>query len=523
MSAAPEDLAEPELDRRLRRVDWRFLLPTPHPRRTLFLASGMLADALALVSGEVVSEAEPGSCDLAVAQDPDEATLARLWTALRPGGACVTEWRRPRVRGAARASAALAAAGFEQVACYWPWPASSAGRPRYWIPLDAPGAAAYLRARDAAAGNRLQRLAAATARRARDAALTLGYTPPVWGIALRPPAGADAPAAWLRAGWSQWGLGAPPTKLSRLLLTGGPRSVSKVVTLVFDEPDPHPRLAIKAPRVPASFLPLRREAAALEALGRRAPSARRSGVPRYLFLREDGGVPLVGESAVVGRPLELLLTRDSLRSWAMQGTDWLVDLAGSAPARSAAQCWHAVVQPVLGDIAAAFGPVLDPGSLERAAGVLRELGDLPPVCEQRDFAPWNVLVSADGELAVLDWESAAVEGLPALDLLYFLAHLTFNVDRATRFEDRIASHRRALDPATPTGAVRRDCLARYFERLGLAPAQLRPLQVLVWLIHARSDFQHFVADAGGPPSTEMLRRSLFLALWREEMRVVTNG
>jgi hypothetical protein len=312
-------------------------------------------------------------------------------------------------------------------------------------------------------------------------------------------------------------------KLSRLLLTGGPRSVSKVVTLVFDEPDPHPRLAIKSPRAPDSFLPLRREAAALEALGRRAPSARPPGVPRFLFLREHAGVPLVGESAVVGRPLELLLTRETLRSWAMQGADWLVGLAGSAPPRPAAQCWQAVVQPVLSDIAAAFGPVLDPGSLARAEAVLRELGDLPSVCEQRDFAPWNVFVSADGQLAVLDWESAAVEGLPALDLLYFLAHLTFNVDRATRFEDRVAVHRHALDPATPAGAVRRDCLARYFDRLGVAPAQLRPLQVLVWLIHARSDFHHFVADAGGPPSTELLRRSLFLALWREEMRVVTHG
>jgi len=517
------DLAEAELDRRLRRADWRFLLPTPNPRRTLCLATGPLADAVALVSDEVVSAAEPESCDLVVAQDPDSATLERLRLALRPGGACYTEWRRRRVRGAVRTTAALNAAGFEQIACYWPWPSSFTARPRYWIPLDAPGAAAYVRSRDAVAGNRLQRLAAAAAHRARDAALTLGYTPPVCAIGLRPPASADAPTAWLRAGWPEWGLGAPPAKLSRLLLTGGPRSVSKAVTLVFDEPDPHPHLAIKSPRVAASFVPLRREAAALEALGRRAPSARAPGVPRYLFLREVDGVPVVGESAVVGRPLELVLTAETLRSWAMHGADWLVGLTSGAPPRPAAYWWQAIVRPALADVAASFGPVMEPGILESAEAVLRELGDLPPVCEQRDFAPWNVFVTADGQLAVLDWESAAIEGLPALDLLYFLAYLTFNVDRAIRVEDRVAAHRRALDPATTAGAVRRDCLARYFDRLGLAPSQLRPLQVLVWLIHARSDFQHFVADAGGPPPVDALRRSLFLALWREEMRFVTNG
>jgi hypothetical protein len=45
--------------------------------------------------------------------------------------------------------------------------------------------------------------------------------------------------------------------------------------------------------------------------------------------------------------------------------------------------------------------------------------------------------------------------------------------------------------------------------------------VLVWLVHARSEFLHFAADAAGHPDAAALRRSLFLALWQEEMRHVT--
>jgi hypothetical protein len=220
----------------------------------------------------------------------------------------------------------------------------------------------------------------------------------------------------------------------------------------------------------------------------------------------------------------MLLSPATLRSWATQGADWLVSLVAGDPPRAAAYWWRTIVQPAIADFAASFGPVVaDPTALQRAEAVLREIGELPSACEQRDFAPWNVFVSADGQLAVLDWESAVVEGLPALDLLYFLAHLTFNVDQAERLEDRVVSYRRALDPATTTGAVRRACLSRYCERLGLAQAQLRPLRVLVWLIHARSEFERFAADAGGRPEAGVLRRSLFLALWHEELRHVADG
>jgi aminoglycoside phosphotransferase (APT) family kinase protein len=123
-----------------------------------------------------------------------------------------------------------------------------------------------------------------------------------------------------------------------------------------------------------------------------------------------------------------------------------------------------------------------------------------------------------GGLGVLDWESAEPEGLPALDLLYFLAYASFAADRARDRDTRVASYRRSLDPGTRTGAVRRECLARYMAAQGLDPAQLRPLRALVWLMHTPSDFRHAAADAGGPPPSAALGRSLFLALWTEELR-----
>jgi hypothetical protein len=66
-------------------------------------------------------------------------------------------------------------------------------------------------------------------------------------------------------------------------------------------------------------------------------------------------------------------------------------------------------------------------------------------------------------------------------------------------------------------------VTRYLDALSVDPTQLAPLRVLLWLIHAESDFRHAAADAAGPPAHKVLARSLFLALWAEEVRQAAGG
>jgi hypothetical protein len=513
---------EQGLNARLRRVDWRFLLPSPRPRRALCRAAAPLADAVASIADQVVTHGSGSDCDLVVGTDPDAATLAELHDALAPGGTCYTEWH-PRIGGAPKVERVLRAAGFEDIACYRPWPAAGAS-PVFWIPVGARGASAYVRSRQRLRGGRVRRLLTESRRHARD--LLLGRLGgPICALARRagtPASGELAPSAWLRDGWPHWGLGDAPGRLSTLLVTGGPRSVSKVVVLAFAEPSPVPLVAVKAPRVNEASAGVRREGDALASLAARRLGGV-PGVPRLLVRRQVGGVPLVGESAIVGRPLEALLTRRSLGPWSWKVADWLAALASGEPPRSSSHWREAIVEPVLARFVDVFGGLVDQGLLREGEAILGGLGALQAVPEQRDFGPWNVLVTPAGEIAVLDWESADVDGLPGLDLLYYLAYAAFNVDGASDRERRVASYRRSLDAATPTGAIRRDCLARYCGSLGLDPAQLGPLRALVWLIHAQSDARHAAADVGGVPPAELLSRSLFLALWEEEVRHIAGG
>jgi hypothetical protein len=516
------EAVEREVNARLRRVDWRFLLPSPRPARVLCLAGPVLTAAVASIAGEVVTDGTTGDCDLAVAEDPDPLVLARLYQGVRPGGSCYTEWH-VSVGGTRRIERTLKAAGFSEVACYRPWPGSAA-LPVYWIPIGASGPSSYVRSRRWLRGGRVRRILAGAAGTARVLAKGRA-TSRICAIARRP-GGASArgtdPAGWLSDSWSAWGLGRGPERLSTLLVTGGPRSVSKVVLLAFPEGRSAPQVAIKAPRVEEAASGVRREGAALARLaadhGGPIP-----GVPRLLEVREVDGVPLVAESALPGRPLESLLAPANLRAWSATVADWLARLAAGRPVAPAASVRERLVEPLLGRFAGLFGRVVDPGLLRESEEIVRAVGALPQVSEQRDFGPWNVLVTPGGELAVLDWESAEMDGLPVLDLLYYLAYASFGVDRARDTRSRVGSYRRLLDPRTRTGGVHRDCVARYVEATGLAGVPLAPLRVLLWLIHAPSEFRHAAADAGGPPPDDVLARSLFLRLWQEEVRRASRG
>src|SRR5262249_5607527 len=156
------------------------------------------------------------------------------------------------------------------------------------------------------------------------------------------------------------------------------------------------------------------------------------------------------------------------------------------------------------------------GRIDQARRILATLPELPSVCEQRDFSPWNVLLTPSGELAVVDWESAELDGLPGMDLLYFLINLGFSLDAARRSGPSRESYRASTDPASPRGALAARCLSDYFGRLGLPRSALRPLRLLTCLVHSDSEHARLQADHGPTPDRERLREAVFVQLFDEE-------
>jgi hypothetical protein len=519
--SAPE-LPEALLNPRLRRVDWRFLLPAPRFRRAICFADGALRDGVALVADEVVSrDSRPsGTCDLAVVSEPAASTLRSAAAALEPGGVCYVESTRSGPGGRRRLAERLREAGLVDARSFLAW--HSADRASVWVPLQSPEAVRYF-ARRLHARSRRRQAAAALVRTLFTLGVRAGLMGSVSTVARKSGDSAMEPycLGMIRRGRAGWELPGTPDDLSLMLLTGGPRTGSKIAGLVFARGGADPALIVKLSRSPAAGAGLLREARTLQAL-EDSCAGRQSGVPRAVFSVEDRSLVAVAETALRGVPLLSLLNRRNYRHYALQATEWLIGLAHCSRRTDPGRV-GGLVREALAEFERTYGAVVEPMALARTRRVLSDLTHVPLGCEHRDFSPWNVFVAPDGRLTVFDWESSELAGVPALDLLYFLVYLGSALQGPITPGGVLEAASEALDPATFTGGVYRECTAKYAEMTGLDPESLPALRLLLWMLHSRSEHARMVADASGPPPERVLRGSLFLRLWQEELRRGRSG
>ncbi|HMI80954.1 MAG TPA: phosphotransferase, partial [Solirubrobacterales bacterium] len=379
----------------------------------------------------------------------------------------------------------------------------------FWLPLDSPEAVAHLLA-SRRGGSIFSRLLHPLWRLARAA----GLLAPLYVVGRRDEIDDDLPL---------------PPAAPLLLLTTGHRSINKVVGLAFEEGSARPAAAAKFARVAEAEPGLEREASVLRRLGEERPDL--PGVPSLRGIGRRAGRLAVVQDAVEGQSLLALLRPENFEEIAMRVAGLLIELADGhaqihqiaidphigGEMQSRAPGWRRLVEEALVDFERCFGPVVASSVAAEARALLAGLGDLPPAVEHRDCSPWNILVS-DGQPVLLDWESAEPDGLPGMDLVYFLANCAFVLDGALESGRTRESYARLLDPETPTGRVAATAIADYTAALEINPSDFRRLRLLCWLIHSRSDYRHLQLESPGTPPPEALRNTPFLGLIEEELR-----
>jgi len=482
----------------LRRIDWQFLLRQEDTPVALDLTSGADSEAIRIAM-KTVGEPAPGAVSLVVLGSGRTSEIRHAADALSPGGEVAIRLRLPLPGLTGRTRRRLEAAGFGDIRFVWPGPLPTAA-PQFWLPLFEPAAEAHLLAsrppRTPVQGF-LRRIWRMAARR--------GVLAPVWALASA--AREAEPNRATQASASEADGGLP------LLLTGGKRSINKVVALNLG-PDGKPTQVNKFARVAEADAGLDREAAVLEELERRRPEV--AGVPRLRGRGRCVGRPSLTEDAVSGQVLLDALTPDSFAGHARLLTRWLGDLAGNPPPQPKGEWWDRLVGGPLREFEENFGFALGPAKLEVLRARLESLEDLPLVPEHRDCSPWNVLLTPEGEPALLDWESAEPSGLPLLDLVYFLANSAFVLSGALESGRTREAYRAMLDATSPEGEVAFACMGEYRDRLGIAEAAIAPLRLLCWLVHSRSEHFHLELD-GRADDESSIREAVFLGLLDEEL------
>ncbi len=298
------------------------------------------------------------------------------------------------------------------------------------------------------------------------------------------------------------------------MLAGGMDTRNKLTVLAFAEGSRRPSVVVKLARTPLSEPGIAHEASVLCAI-KDSPIAKVATIPTPLFSGRLGDVVAVAETVLDGRDLWTILTRRSFPPVANQLADTLAALVPIGPAED---CWDRSIAPIVAEFQHRFGEVLDQDDLARHVQALRSLPPLPRVIEHRDCSPWNLMVTSEGRLAFLDWESAVLDGLPVLDLSYFLVNGAFLVEGVLGSGRERASYARLLD-GSPTGAVVAEALARYGERARLPQGVIGPLRGLAWMMHACVEHERIRLDHPELGGSGWASRSLYLALWREEVDI----
>lgn len=500
---------------RVRRVDWRFLLPDPLPRRVACLAphDPSVAEAFELLGAEVTTgpgAAAPwGSYDVVVTRRARPVDVQRAAELLRPGGSIQLEVRGRQARGCARR---LRAHGFVQARAYWNWPGWRDCREL--VLLDSPDVIRFALGRRrqhglAAAKGRLGRalLRAGVLPLAVSQASVLAAKPGLPAAQAQPETPTSEPpyASWLDSG-------------PALLVTPRFRASRHVLSLVLPPEGSRPVTVVKAARLPGDGSAIVAETVNLWAL-ESTSNAAAGTVPRVLAC-DPGERPYLVETALAGRPLSPAAVRRDPAATVGAVCAWLEDLSPDALSRPVLDqgAFQRLVERPLLALSQAYGSLSEEALLARATIDLLaplEGAGLPLVFEHGDLSPPNVLRLEDGRIGVLDWELAHPHGLPAHDLLFFIGYVAFALRDARSTEAQVAAVHEAFLGPSPWAVP---SLSGYARRLGIDRTLLPLLFVSCWARYAAGLLERASATDG--QTLAWLRGNRYFALWRHAVEHV---
>lgn len=321
-----------------------------------------------------------------------------------------------------------------------------------------------------------------------------------------------APRRGALAGQSKTALGVgPPKYLQSLaaqsgvalerhrwgLAATGEYSSQKVLFFLFSGEDEVPQYVAKITRDPSLNTRLENERRALGLLGETEIGAA-SALPRPVFFGYQRGLAVLGETAIDGVPFNRRTTATVGCPFARAALDWLVELGIATASRPAGGA-----RDVADELEALFERFRKIYRLSRAheaflaaqiEALARSENGFPLVFQHGDPGPWNLLITAAGEPAFLDWEAAEPSGMPLWDIFHFLRSYGLRVSRAAGTEDPMRSFEQQFLDDSELGRLLARTTSRYCAETGLARECVKPLFYVCWVHRALKEVTRLHPD-----------------------------
>ncbi|HUR37293.1 MAG TPA: phosphotransferase, partial [Terriglobales bacterium] len=223
--------------------------------------------------------------------------------------------------------------------------------------------------------------------------------------------------------------GTAPGRCSVVTLSSNFRTANHLVSLVFNG-GTAPIMAVKIARSPdtenSEYSALARECRNLQALSKVSPASAES-VPAALELYSGEHGNWLAETALLGKVISPRMVQRDHQRIVRIVTSWLTrlhsDTAHRINSTVEAEAFQRRMMTPLHDVGRHFAAdhhlaTMLSHTLERTASVFQP--GMLSVFEHGDLSHPNLLLADNNKLGVLDWEEADPQGLPAVDLFFFL-------------------------------------------------------------------------------------------------------
>jgi len=220
--------------------------------------------------------------------------------------------------------------------------------------------------------------------------------------------------------------------------------------------------------------------------------------PEPLFFGTHAGLAILGQMAVYGEPFRSRTKATIDCPIANDAVNWIVQL-GVASATTVATT-SAEVEAAVMKLYRRFAeiyPLADAEAdflVEQIKTIGRVSRKFPLVFQHGDPGTWNMLVSPENRVIVIDWEAGEPEGLPLWDLFYFLRTYGSWMSRAQSKRNPLQSFSQNFLEPSPLHELLLTTLKRYCDGAGLATDLISPLFYTCWMHRALKEATRLQKD-----------------------------
>lgn len=213
-----------------------------------------------------------------------------------------------------------------------------------------------------------------------------------------------------------------------------------------------------------------------------------STYPEALFFGYHAGMAVLGQKAVHGKPFRRCTSATVNCPIVRDAIDWIVGL-GEKSANTAAVT-PAQAGQILTTLQKRFVDIYQPAQKEREflseqiEIVARATGKFPTVFQHGDPGLWNILVSDQSKVIVIDWEAGEVHGMPLWDFFYFIRSYASWMCRDAGNRNSLESFKAKFLNTSDITPLVAETIDRYCGAVGLDKNLVAPLFYTCWMHRA---------------------------------------